>query len=81
MVNVVMINFCYDVPVKLFSSHLLAMALFLILPDLRRLIDVFVRDRSVEPVEIRPLFRPPWLRRGSLVLRPLLVTRLHRASC
>jgi hypothetical protein len=71
--NVVALNFFYDVPVKLYSSHLLAMAVFLIVPDLRRLIDVFVLGRRVEPIEIRPLFRRLWLRRGVLVLRTLLV--------
>jgi len=30
LAQVVMLNYCYDVPVKLFSSHLLTMALFLI---------------------------------------------------
>jgi hypothetical protein len=47
MSPVVALNFCYDVPVKLYSSHLLAMKVFLILPDLRRLLNLFVfcRDR------------------------------------
>src|ERR1043165_6968525 len=36
MCNVVMLNFCYDVGVKLFSVHLLAMAAFLMLPDASR---------------------------------------------
>ncbi len=35
--NVVALNFSYDVPVKLYSSHLLAEAIFLVLPDARRL--------------------------------------------
>ena len=71
--NVVALNFFYDVPAKLYSSHLLAMAVFLIVPDLRRLVDVFVLGRRVEPAEIRPLFRRLWLCRGVLVLRTLLV--------
>ena len=29
MLNVVMLNFCYDVPVKQYSAHLLLMALYL----------------------------------------------------
>lgn len=37
MTHVVVLNFCYDVPVKLFSSALLFMALFLIAPDAKRL--------------------------------------------
>jgi uncharacterized membrane protein YphA (DoxX/SURF4 family) len=56
LTQVVVLNFCYDVPVKLFSSHLLAMALLLAAPDLRRLADLFFFNRRVEPVEIRPLF-------------------------
>jgi len=71
--DIVALNFFYDIPVKLFSLHLLAMAVFLIVPDLRRLTDMFVLGRRVEPVEIRPLFRRLWLRRGTLVLRTLLV--------
>src|SRR5688572_28309551 len=35
--NVVALNSSYDVPVKLYSSHLLAMAVFLVLPEAQRL--------------------------------------------
>ena len=38
MTNVVMLNFCYDVPVKLYSTQLLVMALLIALPSVRRLI-------------------------------------------
>jgi hypothetical protein len=37
MTHVAILNFCYDVPVKLFSSVLAFMALFLIAPDAKRL--------------------------------------------
>lgn len=73
LTNVVALNFFYDVPVKLYSSHLLAMAIFLIVPDLRRLVDLLVLHRGVEPVAIPPLVRRLWLRRGALVLRTLSV--------
>jgi hypothetical protein len=73
MANVVLLNFSYDVPVKIFSSHLLAMAIFLILPDLRRLANLFVLNRPVEPAEDRPLFARRGLHRGALVLRTLFV--------
>jgi hypothetical protein len=71
--NVVMLNFCYDVPVKLFSSHLLAMAVFLIAPDLRRLADLLLFNRRVEPVASRPLFARKWLNGAALALRTVLV--------
>jgi hypothetical protein len=39
MLQVFVLNLCYDVPVKLYSLHLLLMAVWLALPDLRRLVD------------------------------------------
>jgi hypothetical protein len=61
LTHVVVLNFCYDVPVKLFSSHMLAMALFLIAPDAGRLWNFFVRGRPVAPAPLRPRFRRRWL--------------------
>ena len=95
LTQVVMLNFCYDVPVKLFSSHLLAMALLLAAPDLRRLADLFFFNRRVEPVEMPPLVREPAaspcrgdpvgnrLRRRHrlLAVRRLSVKRAVRLSC
>ncbi len=71
--NVVMLNFSYDVPVKLYSSHLLLMAIFLTLPDLRRLADFFLFNRAAAPAEVRPLFRRVWLNRAALACRTLLL--------
>jgi hypothetical protein len=60
MANVVMLNFSYDVPVKLYSSLLLLTALYLALPDLGRLVDVLVRHRPTTPA---PVGWPPHSRR------------------
>ena len=65
MSHVAMLNFSYDVPVKLFSMHLLAMALFLMAPDLKRLARMFVLNRPVDPVVFRPLTRWTWVNRGA----------------
>ena len=54
MANVVMLNFCYDIPVKLFSLRLLLMAMFVVGLDYRRLLAVFVFHQRTEP---RPLPR------------------------
>ena len=45
MLNVAILNYCYDIPVKLFSSVLLLMAAFLVAPDARRLWSVFILNR------------------------------------
>jgi hypothetical protein len=76
LLNIVLLNFCYDVPVKLFSSHLLVMAIFLTLPHLRRLTDLFVLNRRVEAVEPRPFLTRPWLSRGIAVCSTLAVIAL-----
>ncbi|HET7433372.1 MAG TPA: hypothetical protein VFN10_01530 [Thermoanaerobaculia bacterium] len=54
MANVAMMNFAYDVPVKLYSTQLLLMALFLTLPDLQRLANFFVFNRATEPTVLAP---------------------------
>jgi|SRR6185312_1001219 len=56
LTNVVVLNYCYDVPVKLFSTHLLAIAIFLAVPDLIRLADLLVLHRPVAPAAVRPFF-------------------------
>ena len=55
MLNVAMMNFCYDVPVKQFSSHLCLMALFIMLPEAQRLANVLFWNRPTEAVNLRPM--------------------------
>jgi hypothetical protein len=71
--HVVALNFSYDVPVKLLSSHLLLMALFLAAPDFKRLADFFLFNRRVEPAPLRPFSRWRWLNVGVVVLRTAIV--------
>jgi len=78
--NVAMLNFSYDVPVKLYSLHLLAMAVFLCLPELRRLAAFFVLNRPVEPAALPPPFKREWLNRGALVVGTLFVAWFTYAS-
>ncbi|RFS26820.1 hypothetical protein DVR12_03275 [Chitinophaga silvatica] len=49
MANVVAMNFCFDIPVKIFSSHLLLVGGFLIAPELNRLIAVFFQNKTAAP--------------------------------
>ena len=57
MIQVFMLNMTYDVPVKLFSFHLVLFSLFLLAPDARRMIDFFFTGRSVAPARQYALFR------------------------
>jgi uncharacterized membrane protein YphA (DoxX/SURF4 family) len=69
MGHVVALNFCYDVPVKLFASHLLAVSVFLAAPDVRRLVNFFLLNRTAPPAELRPVLGRGWPHRVGLVLR------------
>jgi hypothetical protein len=71
MTNVLMLNLGYDVPVKIFTTNLVLMAVILLLPDLRRLADVFVLEREAPPRQPRALFRRRWLNQVALALQLL----------
>jgi hypothetical protein len=57
MTQVFMLNMTYDVPVKLFSFHLILFSLFLLAPEANRLLGFFFTDRAVGPSRQAPLFR------------------------
>jgi len=74
MTNVVMINFSYDVIVKLYSLNLLLMAVFLLAPDLRRLADLLVLQRPTAPRRAAPPPQGPrWRRIGLLALKTVVI--------
>jgi uncharacterized membrane protein YphA (DoxX/SURF4 family) len=72
MVNVFVLNMTYDVHVKLYSFHLLTMALLLAAPDLPRLADLLVFNRRVEPARPQPLSNRKWLDRVPQILLLLI---------
>jgi uncharacterized membrane protein YphA (DoxX/SURF4 family) len=57
MTQVFMLNMTYDVPVKIFSFHLLLLSLFLVAPDLPRILTLFFRNKPVPAPAPALLFR------------------------
>src|SRR5262249_30849856 len=57
MVNVMMMNWCYGVPVKLYSTMIVLSAATLVVLDGRRLLDVLVFHRGTQAAPIAPPFR------------------------
>ena len=49
--NVVLYNFCFDVPVKLYAVHLVLMSLALIVPDMPSLFNFFFLHRPCKPID------------------------------
>ncbi|MBO9151271.1 hypothetical protein ACFOTA_03570 [Chitinophaga sp. GCM10012297] len=73
MLNVVAINFCFDVPVKLYSSFLLLVSLFLMAPDMRRLGNLFLFNKTVQPKVYRTYLNKRWLRITAGVVKFLFI--------
>ncbi len=55
-IQIFTLNMTYDVPVKLFSFHLILFSLFLLAPEVSRLLSVLVLDRPAAPSPQPPLF-------------------------
>ncbi len=73
MTNVVMMNFCYDIPVKLYSTHLLLTALVVLGPAMKRLMDVLLFHRGAAPEDVRLPNWTGWRRRGRWALKGIVV--------
>jgi hypothetical protein len=72
--NIVLLNFCYDVPVKLFSLHLLLMSVFLTIPYWPALWRFFVLHQPAEPKSVWiPPFTRRWLRNSATVLQVFVI--------
>ncbi len=68
-IEVFALNMTYDVPVKLFSIHLILFAIFLLAPDFRRLTGSFFTSRETPPPQHAQLFRRPRANRIAVALQ------------
>lgn len=73
LINVVILNFSYDVPVKLFSLHLLFMTLLLLAPHASRLWKLLVLNKAVEAAPCEPVFRDRKKRIALLIVKIVLI--------
>lgn len=73
MVNVVALNLFYDVPVKIYSTQLLLLAIFLAMPHLHRLAKFFILNQPVPADRSEPLVRNRRWQIVLVVLRTVVV--------
>ncbi|WNJ20110.1 hypothetical protein [Pontibacter sp. G13] len=72
--NVMAINFFFDVPVKIISTTLVTMSLFLLLRDGKRIWNFFLSGQAVAlPRMIAPTFPQKWMRISKLVVKVLIL--------
>lgn len=69
MFNVMLMNFCYDIPVKIFSMHLVFWSLVLIFSQGKRLLNLFVFNKPAEPADLAPYFNRLALRITTVVVK------------
>jgi hypothetical protein len=68
--NVVLLNLSYDIPVKIFSMHILLYCLYLVAHDWRRLYSFFILNKPVSGNEIYSIaFPKKWTRAARILLK------------
>lgn len=79
MLNVFMMNMSYDVPVKLYSGHLMLIGLILMILDRKRLINFFLLNKSTAAKNVARYFKKKewnivgWSFKGMFILYVLIM--------
>jgi uncharacterized membrane protein YphA (DoxX/SURF4 family) len=76
MFNVTVMDFSYDVGVKLFCVHILLMAMYLVLPDGGRLVDFFFLNHTTVPAQLNPAVHQRPARKILLLMKVCVVFAL-----
>lgn len=72
--NIMAINYCFDIPVKLLSTALVIMCLFLLARDIKRLNNFFILNIPSGASDIKtPKFKKRWTNITAIVLKYALI--------
>ncbi|MEM7187141.1 MAG: hypothetical protein AAF466_10825 [Bacteroidota bacterium] len=69
MLNVFMMNMSYDIPVKLYSGHLMLMGLFFVILDWKRILNFLLLNKATAAKKIEPYFKKRSLRIAGRVVK------------
>jgi len=73
-INVVMLNLCYDIPVKIFSIEMAFACLFLLANESERFICFFVLNKPANPCSIYHFeYKKKWMRISRIVLKVVFI--------
>lgn len=73
MANIVVLNFSYDVPVKLFSTHLVLISLLILYPNLKNLFKLFFLNKNIELFSEKSLIKKKEIGYVVLALKALVI--------
>jgi hypothetical protein len=72
--NVMLLNLAYDIPVKIFSIHIVLMCLFLLVNEYKRIICFFVLNKPTAACTVYNVsFSRKWMRVTRVVLKTLFI--------
>ncbi len=80
MGNVLMLNLSYDIPVKLYSFIYTLMGVFLLAPDLKRILNFLILNKTVVPKTITPYFTKPKLKNTAVILKFFVIILLFYSN-
>jgi len=73
-INVMMLNLCYDIPVKIFSMQMVFLCLFLLLNESKRLVCFFILNKPADLCSIYHFeYTKKWMRISRIVLKLLFI--------
>lgn len=73
MLNIFVMNMCYDIPVKIFSFHLMLFAFFIFMQDWKRLFSVFFTTATTTARSFPNYFKKAYLNISALILKVLFI--------
>jgi len=73
-INVMMLNLCYDIPVKIFSMQMVFLCLFLLLNESKRFVCFFILNKPADLCSIYHFeYTKKWMRISRIVLKLLFI--------
>jgi hypothetical protein len=78
-IEIFTLNMTYDVPVKLFSFHLILMSLLLLAPEMRRIANFLFTNRPTAPSSQPPLFAGRSANRKALIVQVVYASLVFAA--
>lgn len=72
--NIVAINYCFDIPVKIISTTLLVMTIVILLKDIKRLNNIFFLNKAIEPADNSPYrFKAHWKNTVLIIVKCFII--------
>jgi hypothetical protein len=80
--NVMLLNLCYDIPVKIFSMNLVAICLFLLANEAKRISCFFMLNKPADVCSVYSFpYQQKWMRRSRIGLKLLFLAILLLDTC